>query len=645
MYYVAHGAMLIALLLSITAAGLACIDAWKGTQHSMRWLVRIHGLTVFLMGLASSMLLGALLNRDFSLSYVAQYTDSTLPLFYTVTAFWAGQAGSLLFWALAMGLASLVFGCSRTYLALSPRTKICFWMFFMSLQAFFLLLLTGPSSPFEVSATPPADGQGLNPLLRNIGMVLHPPLLFAGYAGFAIPACLALAAAMSGERSSIKYWVQAAHNWILVSWVLLTAGILLGGWWAYMELGWGGYWAWDPVENASLIPWFTATALLHTLIAQRRFGVLPRTNVFLACLTLLLCLFATYLVRSGVVQSLHAFGEGGVGRPLLLAVAFGVAVCLAVVSAMPRSWAATLPGLLSKQGLLVMLVWLLMALGLVVLLGTIWPVISQLWESNPKGVTQSFYNAICLPLFTGMAMLLAVAPWFGWKGGMRKPALAGIPVAVWIGTLATGAMLGVTPLLTAAGVGAAAAVVITVILMGGLQPSALKSRTFLASHSSHLAFAIIVFGVAISGPFQKTHEVMLAPGEQTSFGGYLFEYKGMQERSGEEMAIKEAVVQVSKNGRPVGKLRPQQRLYRNFDHPNSEVSTIFSLGEELYATIHDVEGERLRPLKISIAPMVNWVWIGSVAICLLPLLAWRTARSRAQGCAEPNLAHEEGFQS
>ena len=625
MYLFAHGAMLFALLLSILGAGLACIEAWTERGKALPWLERLNMSSVILVAFASAILLRALVSRDFTLSYVTQYTDSTLPLFYTITAFWAGQAGSLLFWALVMGAASVLFLFSNTYQKLDPKTKLYFWMFFLPVQAFFLLLLTGPSSPFVTLVTSPVDGQGLNPLLRNFGMVLHPPLLFIGYAGFTIPACLALASTMTGER---RLWVEGAHNWNVASWSLLTSGILLGGWWAYMELGWGGYWAWDPVENASLIPWFSATAFLHTSIIERRFGALPRTNVFLACLTLLLCIFATYLVRSGVVESLHAFGEGGVALPLILAISFGMIVSVAVALVRPAGMVPSLPGLDSKQGMVVLLVWLLIALGAIVLMGTLWPVISQLWETNPVGVNQGFYNTICLPLFTAMAMLLALAPWLGWKGGFWKPKVAMIPVAAWICVFVIGLWLGVRPLLAVTAVGAAVAVAVSVVLLTVLQPKASRSRAFLSSHGSHLLFAVLVLGVAVSGPFQKTHEVPLSPGENFSFGGYLFEYTKLRTEKKPELAIEEAVITVSKDGKRLGELTPQRRLYRNYDHPNSEVSTLFSLGDELYATIHDIEGERVQPLKVSINPMVNWVWIGSLGITLLPLLAWRTRRAQ-----------------
>ena len=561
--------------------------------------------------------------RDFSLSYVARYTDSTLSFFYTVTAFWAGQEGSLLFWALVIGLAGILFLYSAAYRNLSSRNQVFFWMFFMAVQAFFLLLLTSMSNPFVALDNPPADGQGLNPLLRNIGMILHPPLLFLGYAGFTIPACVALSSVVAGERQA---WLAPARNWITASWVLLTAGILLGGWWAYMELGWGGYWAWDPVENASLVPWFAATALLHTTMVERKYGFLPRTNVFLACSTFLLCIFATYLVRSGVVNSLHAFGEGGVGGPLLFALLFGATVSLTVIFGMPRANGAELPQLGSRLGMIMLLIWLLLALCIVVLLGTLWPVISQLWEPNPKGVTQGFYNANCLPLFTVMAMLLTLAPWFGWQEGLWKPKAAIFPLATWAILFTIGFQSGVRPVLAVAGVASALSIVVSLFVLAFVQGKGARTRAFLAGHGSHLAFALIVLGVAVSGPFQETREIPLSPGESFKFGGYNFVYKELRQREEAELKIKEAVIEVAKDGKNLGELTPQQRLYRNYDHPNSEVSTLFSLGKELYATIHDVEGERVNPLKVSINPMVNWVWIGSLLLCFMPLLAWRTAR-------------------
>lgn len=625
MYLAAHAAMLIALVLSLAGSAFACQDAWYAHFNKIKLLERLQCLAAAFVVLASGGLLYALLTRDFSLSYVARYTDSTLPFFYTVAAFWAGQEGSLLFWELLIAVSGCLMLMLPSYKRLSDRHKLYFWMFFMAAQAFFLLLLTAMSNPFATLAIPPEDGQGLNPMLRNIGMVLHPPLLFMGYAGFTVPACLAMGAVMAGEK---KAWNAPAHNWVLMSWATLTAGILLGCWWAYMELGWGGYWAWDPVENASLIPWFSATALLHTRVVERKFGYLSRTSVFLVCLTFVLCIFATYLVRSGVVQSLHAFGQGTVGAPLLFGILFSSVLSLIIYYGMPREGFTELPPISSRVGMIVLLVWLFLGLGLIVLVGTIWPVISQLWEPVPTAVNKSFYNVICLPLFTAMAMILAVAPWLGWKDGIWKPQYALVSLAVWAGVFAVGVMQGIKPYLAVAGVAAAAAVLVTIVLQALAQGKAARTRSFLAAHGAHAAFALIVLGVAISGPFEKTWERILGPGESFSADGYTFTYKDMRKIQTDAMTINEASIEVRKENAIVGVLTPQQRLYKNYDHPNSEVSTLFSLGTELYATIHDIDDGRLKPLRVSKHPMINWLWIGSILICFLPLLAWRKKAPR-----------------
>ncbi|MDR2893229.1 MAG: cytochrome c biogenesis protein CcsA [Deltaproteobacteria bacterium] len=620
MYLAAHGAMLIALVVSLAGAAVACYGGWHSQFGKVKLLEQLQSLAAILVVFASGGLLYALLTRDFSLSYVARYTDSTLPFFYTLSAFWAGQEGSLLFWELLIALSGFLLIKLPGYSRLSSKHKLYFWMFFLAAQAFFLLLLTAMSNPFTALPNPPLEGQGLNPMLRNIGMILHPPLLFFGYAGFTIPACLALGAVLAGEQ---KAWNAPAHNWILASWVALTAGILLGCWWAYMELGWGGYWAWDPVENASLIPWFSATALLHTRIVERKFGYLARSSVLLVCVTFILCIFATYLVRSGAVQSLHAFGEGAVSIPLLLGVAFSGLISVLVYCGMPREGFQQLPPLGTRVGMIVVLVWLLLGLGLIVLLGTIWPLISQLWETVPAAVNQDFYNTICLPLFTAMTMLLAVAPWLGWKDENWKPKFALISLGIWVVILCIGFMQGIRPLLAVAGVASAAAVFVTVGMLFFVQGKAARSKTFIAAHGTHLAFALIVFGVAVSGPFAKTWESDMGPGESVSVEEYTFTYKDLRKIQTEELAINEAVIEVKKNNVVLGELLPQQRLYRNYDHPNSEVSTLFSLGAELYATIHDIENGRLRPLRISVHPMINWLWLGCILICFLPLFIWR----------------------
>ncbi len=282
--------LLIALLAALGAGAYACLALLTGKKSVLTLIDKANMSIAGLVIGASVILTIGLITRDYSFKYIYEYVDNTLPIFYTITAFWAGADGSLLFWVLSIAVMGVIFSKLALFEEFTEKTRLYYWLFFMVLQAFFLLLLTCWSNPFMELVPTPADGHGLNPLLRNPGMIFHPPLLFLGYAGFTSPAALALAAYISGE---LKSWVSFCRNWNILAWIFLTAGIILGCWWSYMELGWGGYWAWDPVENASLIPWLSASAFMHTAIIQIKRKALQRTNVFLMSLTLLLCVFAT----------------------------------------------------------------------------------------------------------------------------------------------------------------------------------------------------------------------------------------------------------------------------------------------------------------------------------------------------------------
>lgn len=350
MYVVGYGALLMSLLLSLLYSGLAVWLLWRKQPEGIVWFERIQKGVAGLFTLASLILVVALWSNDFSYNYVASYTDLDLSKFYALTAFWAGQDGSFLFWAWMTSLAGVIFACTAGYKKLQTGTKLWYWLFFLLIQAFFLLLLTGPNNPFIILDPAPKDGLGLNPLLQNPGMIFHPPLLFLGYVFFTSPACLALASWMHGEQRS---WIHAGRNFLILAWIFLTAGIILGCWWSYMELGWGGYWAWDPVENASLLPWLSASALLHLLALQRRCGTFPKANVFLAVFTYILCIFSTYLVRSGIVQSVHAFGQGGVALPLLIFIMiFLLLIPLVIFGGKGDAKPQPLGPLISRQGLL-----------------------------------------------------------------------------------------------------------------------------------------------------------------------------------------------------------------------------------------------------------------------------------------------------
>lgn len=352
MHAISFTALLLSMLAAVGLCAYAGMKALKDDFGSVGLLEKGQiGLTAIVL-LVSAVLLQALAARDFSYVYVRDYTDTFLPLFYAVTAFWAGQNGSFLFWYLCVAVMGALMIYAPGYSRLDTRTRVYFWIIFYLVEIFFLYALTGPSNPFLKLDPVPTEGRGLNPLLQNPGMIFHPPLLFLGYAGYTIPCCLALASRLSGNS---REWLELSRNWNIAAWVFLTAGIILGAWWSYMELGWGGYWAWDPVENASLIPWLAGTAYMHTAIVGRTRKTLMRTNVFMVALTFLLCFFATFVVRSGMIDSLHAFGGSKMGIPLLVFMVFSLFLTFFVCLVRRQDDPTELDDFVSRPG---MLFWL-----------------------------------------------------------------------------------------------------------------------------------------------------------------------------------------------------------------------------------------------------------------------------------------------
>ncbi len=637
MYIFAYICLLLAMLCALGGSGLAAAKLWQGESDGLAVSEYAALAVAALLTVVSAVLLYALAACDFSLGYVASYTDRTLPLFYRLTAFWAGQEGSLLFWALMVALCGATFRFTAAYRALSEETRQWFWLFFLAIMAFFGLLLATWSNPLTLRIPVPADGRGLNPLLQNPGMIIHPPLLFLGYGGFVIPGCLALAQAMrraadrrSGLAIAEPSWAVTARPFTLTAWMFLTSGIVIGAWWAYMELGWGGYWAWDPVENASLIPWLVGTAALHAGLLETRRNALHRAHIFLMALTTVSAFFATYLVRGNVVQSVHAFGEGGVGAALLLFVLAGLALSAAVAALGKAPDARPLPGLETREGFVVMTIWLLLAVALIILTATLWPVISSLWSARSEGLTAAFYNGACLPLFVALLALLAACPWLSWGGGVRSwRALLGVfaALAVLLGLFWTFGIKGSMPLIGAALCGT---VLVSLLLQAVLGKGLLvpASRAALAVH---LGLGLLALGIAFSGPGKTELEVELAKGQTAEVGAFSVTLNELYEGRGDAGAYTflEAELTLRHNGADAGTVAPQRRVYAKFGQAAyAEAATRFSFGDEFYASLLGLDSEQRAVLRLSSHPLVNWIWIGGALMTLGPLLAFGARRKK-----------------
>ncbi len=628
MYFFAYALLLLGMVCSLGSGGLALVQLRQGRSELLGLIEKAQIAVAGSLLFASALLLHALYRHDFSLQYVANYTDRILPVFYRLTAFWAGQAGSLLFWALAVGAAGAAFVLTPSWRALHAETRLWFLAFFAVIMAFFGLLLTGWSNPFLMQTPVPPDGNGLNPLLQNPGMIFHPPLLFLGYGGFVVPGCLALAQHLSGRKDEEGSWIRVARPFTLLAWLFLTAGIVLGAWWAYMELGWGGYWAWDPVENASLIPWLIGTAAVHTCMLEERRGKLARVNVALMSLTTVSAFFATYLVRSGVIDSVHAFGDGGVGTPLLVFILASTVLCV-WAAFLGRASEKRLSGMDSREGFVVMAVWVLLALSFIIWTATLWPIISKIWGAQAQGLGPEFYNRVCLPLFAMLTAILALCPRLRWDGGVRDKTKT---LAVAGAGVLGGCLLWYFDFRQpTAFIGAAAAC--ACVAGAALHLLERPGRAGLAACGVHLGVALMVLGVAFSGPYKQEADLVLAANDIARLGGYEVRMKKIADGEAPGFHYLEAEMEVFRNGAKVGDLTPQRRIYEKFGRQQfAEADTIFSLTNEVYASLLGLEpikqGEPMRvTVKLSVHPLVNWLWIGGTLMCLFPFIALRRTKS------------------
>ena len=633
----------LSLAIAVGAAGIVVSGRWRRDAALEAVVIRSAYVMAGLLVVAAIALWVGIFRHDFNISYVASYTARNLPTSYLVAAFWAGQAGSLLFWTVVLALfaAMAQLLTPRHHAHLLPYVAAVT----ATVLAFFLIVMLFAASPFERLAFTPADGRGMNPQLQNPGMMIHPPMLYLGYISITIPFAFAAAALLSGRLDT--GWLHAIRRWTLVSWLFLSVGITLGMWWAYVELGWGGYWAWDPVENASFLPWLTMTAFLHSVMMQEKRGMLKRWNLMLIAGSFLLSIFGTFITRSGVIASVHSFTQSNVGYFflvfLLLAAIFSFVL---IWSRWPRLESeAELDSMVSREAAFLFNNLALVGIAFSVLWGTLFPIISELVRDTKITVGPPFFNRVNVPLGLLLLALTGIGPLIAWRkasaANLRRqfvmPLAAGIVALAAL--LATGARDGYAVVAIALGAFVTGAVAqefwrgvrARMRMHAEAAPVALgrlvaRNRRRYGGYLVHVA--IVIYFVAFAGmAFKKETEATLRPGQSVELASpfghtYRFMHEGVSQFKALNRFVSAATVRVFRDGEDIGLLVSEKRQHvdtfgRPTFEPSTEVGIRSDLREDLYLVYAgSVEGTEEAVYRVAINPLVWWVWAGGFVLTL-----------------------------
>lgn len=606
---------------------------------------------------AAGILLQRLIVTDFSLAYVANHTSTDLPLAYRISAFWAGQEGSLLLWLWLMAIMAAV--AVRTRRSDVQNLVPYVGAILSAVMAFFALLTTFVTKPFVLLATVPEQGASLNPLLQNPGMIIHPTTLFIGYVGLAVP--FAYAMATLWQRRSDDAWLQAARPWTLGAWLFLSVGIIYGAQWAYVELGWGGYWAWDPVENASLMPWLIATAFFHSAIMQEKRGIMKGWCVGLITGAFWLTLFGTYITRSGVLKSVHAFSDTYLGVYFLTAMLLTLAgaIYLMVSRRKLLQPEVQIESIVSKEASFLAGNLVFTAAACAILFGTMYPLISEVLQGASVSVGPPFFNKVFVPFGLAAVLLAGLAPLLAWRKSstenMRRHLL--LPA---VGTLLIAALLAAFGVRNPGALIASATAAFTACSVifeiargagvhaktGGTSYVAAFGRLFsrnrrrYGAYLVHLSVVMLIVGIVGSSVYSVSSEVALNRGESAQLGEYTITFSGLKEmRDGDTKAIVYTDLAVSKNGRPVGTVRPEKMFTAYSEEPTSEVSILGSLAEDFYVALSGWNGPDQGMFKLIINPLVAWLWLGEYLLVVGTLVAvW--PRKRPIASVQPQKSQE-----
>jgi cytochrome c-type biogenesis protein CcmF len=632
-----HFALILAAVVALCQGVLPLVGTWLSQPHTRQGLMALARPAAFLqcalVSLAFAALATAFLSNDFSVVYVAQHSNSLLPKPYQFAAVWGGHEGSLLLWVLLLSVWTLAVAVFSRSLPLDMVARVIGVMGLVSVG--FLLFILTTSNPFERLLPAALDGRDLNPLLQDPGLVIHPPMLYMGYVGMAVAFAFAVAALLGGRLDAA--WARWSRPWTVIAWMFLTFGIGLGSWWAYYELGWGGWWFWDPVENASLMPWLVATALIHSLMVTEKRGGFKAWTVLLAIAAFSLSLLGTFLVRSGVLTSVHAFASDpkrGVFILIFLALVVGTSLMLFAWRA-PR---ATLGGSfewISRESFLLTNSVMLVVATAAVLLGTVYPLIIDALNLGKLSVGPPYFNAVFVPLLVPVLFLVvpgSVSRWreaqasellhkLRWPAGLAVLVAVGVPLVWGHGSLGTcvGLLLG------------------SWIAFGTLQLVIERWRkpgriaaSFWGQHTAHFGLAVLVLGITGVSTYQVERDVRMRVGDQVTIAPYTFTLQVIQEVAGPNYKAMRANVEVQRAGQVIEQLQPEKRRYFSSPMPMTEAAIDSGFMRDLYVSLGEpLDDARTEwSMRVYYKPFVPWLWAGVLLMVLGGLLAALDRRYR-----------------
>jgi cytochrome c-type biogenesis protein CcmF len=635
-----HFALIIALGLALMLTVVPLLGSFRGDQRAMAMAPALAvGLLVFI-SISFGCLAATFLTDDFSVALVANHSNSLMPPALKFSAVWGNHEGSLLLWLLILSLWTAAVALFSTELPLQLLSRVLAVMGFVAVGFLLFSLLT--SNPFErLLPSIPADGADLNPLLQDPGLIIHPPLLYTGYVGFSVAFAFAIAALMGGRLDAS--WARWSRPWTNAAWAFLSLGIMLGSWWAYYELGWGGWWFWDPVENASFMPWLAGTALIHSLAVTEKRGLFRSWTVLLAIFAFSLSLLGTFLVRSGVLTSVHAFAADparGIFILLFLGIVVGGSLTLyalrapAVQSRIGFEW-------VSRESLLLLNNVIFLVATLTVLFGTLFPLITDALGLGKYSVGPPYFNAVFLPLMALLIPFMGIGPTSRWKRDASKR---------WLAELAAPAIAALVIGLAfpfVYGGGFNLWVMLAVILGGWLVLAMLRDlarrvrnaanlvaglrrlpASYYGMQFAHLGFAISALGVVLTSQYAVERDIRMAPGDSYEIAGYEFDFNSVEPVQGPNFVADGANFTVSRGGRPVAVLQPQKRRYLASGQVMTEAAIDAGVFRDIFIAMGEPLGEGAWAIRLHYKPFVRWIWAGAIGMAIGAFLTLADRRYR-----------------